>query len=460
MATLILSSFGWVACNDIDIVTPPGPRGHSAYEVWVEAVKNGTIVWKEATDLPNYFKYIKGEKGDAGTDAYTIWVQWIKDGSVDNPKVPGKKWDPARSSKQDFYYFLTGAKGEDGRTPFVNEKGNWQIGDKDTGIPAKGAKGDKGDKGDTGAKGEKGDTGAKGEKGDTGAKGEKGDAGEKGDKGDTGAKGDKGDAGAKGEKGDAGEKGDKGDTGAKGDKGDAGAKGEKGDAGEKGDKGDTGAKGDKGDSGAKGDKGDTGEKGNQGNGDRVEIIGGFWYINGVNTNVRAEGPKGEPGVGKSAYQLWVEEVNAGTIRDKDGGVWPTSKTAISDFWEYLKGKDGNNTGGGSSTPMEKTKFKITQEPTIEDDNSSPGGATKQVFLLVIETDPGATVYYQNSGRSGYDGTRLDQLRIYSQKAENNGTCTLKVELFSPEQVVHIWSEAPGKIPSYQHHIALADYIPM
>ena len=88
MATLILSSFGWVACNDIDIVTPPGPRGHSAYEVWVEAVKNGTIVWKEATDLPNYFKYIKGEKGDAGTDAYTIWVQWIKDGSVDNPKVP------------------------------------------------------------------------------------------------------------------------------------------------------------------------------------------------------------------------------------------------------------------------------------------------------------------------------------------------------------------------------------
>ena len=422
MATLILSSFGWVACNDIDIVTPPGPRGHSAYEVWVEAVKNGTIVWKEATDLPNYFKYIKGEKGDAGTDAYTTWVQWIKDGSVDNPKVPGKKWDPARSSKQDFYYFLTGAKGEDGRTPFVNEKGNWQIGDKDTGIPAKGAKGDKGDKGDTGAKGEKGDTGAKGDKGDAGEKGDKGDAGAKGDKGDTGAKGDKGDAGAKGDKGDAGEKGDKGDAGAKG------------------------------------DKGDTGEKGNQGNGDRVEIKEGFWYINGVNTNVRAEGPKGEPGVGKSAYQLWVEEVNAGTIQDKDGGTWPTNKTELSHFWEYLKGKDGKNAGGGSSTPMEKTKFEVVDARIIPEE-PTPGEAPKELLHITIKTEAGATVYYQSSGKHG-DSKPLDQFKIYSQVAKNNGDVVLKVEIISYSHMLHIWSEAPGKIPSHQHHLSLEPYMPI
>ncbi|WP_052095369.1 collagen-like protein [Porphyromonas cangingivalis] len=449
MATLILSSFGWVACNDIDIVTPPGPRGHSAYEVWVEAVKNGTIVWKEATDLPNYFKYIKGEKGDAGTDAYTIWVQWIKDGSVDNPKVSGKKWDPARSSKQDFYYFLTGAKGEDGRTPFVNEKGNWQIGDKDTGIPAKGAKGDKGDKGDTGAKGEKGDAGEKGDKGDTGAKGDKGDAGEKGDKGDTGAKGDKGDAGAKGDKGDAGAKGDKGDAGAKGDKGDTGAKGDKGDAG---------AKGDKGDAGAKGDKGDTGEKGNQGNGDRVEIKEGFWYINGVNTNVRAEGQKGEPGVGKSAYQLWVEEVNAGTIRDKDGRVWKKNKTELSDFWEYLKGKDGKNAGGGSSTPMEKTKFEILDVQMIPEEPSADGRNNIGKLHIKIKTEASATIYYQSSGRG--NDNYVDQLKIYSEAVGNSEEVVLKVEVLSYDQMLHIWSEAPGKIPSHQHHLSLYAYMPM
>ena len=72
---------------------------------------------------------------------------------------------------QDFFIFLTGAQGEkgdqgdkgdkgdkgdqgnkgdkgdkgdsgsDGNTPFVNDKGNWQIGDVDTGIPATGADG-------------------------------------------------------------------------------------------------------------------------------------------------------------------------------------------------------------------------------------------------------------------------------------------------------------------------------
>jgi hypothetical protein len=120
-------------------------------------------------------------------------------------------------------------------------------------------------------------------------------------------------------KGDIGPKGDKGDTGAKGDKGDTGAKGDKGDTGAKGEKGDTGPsntlsigtvtggvdasasitgispnqtlnlvlpKGEKGDTGLKGDtgaKGDTGEKGDKGD------------------------------VGKSAYQVWLDAGNSGSI---------------------------------------------------------------------------------------------------------------------------------------------------
>ncbi|MDO4770655.1 MAG: collagen-like protein, partial [Porphyromonas sp.] len=153
VVTLLLLAFGWGACNEIDIVSPPGPRGLSAYEVWVEAVKTGKVSWNEGTDLPNYFKFIKGEKGDAGADAFSIWRDWIKEGNIDDPHNPGRKWNPERTTKRDFYIFLTGAKGEDGRTPFINEKGNWQIGDIDTGIAARGRDGQKGEKGDTGEKG-------------------------------------------------------------------------------------------------------------------------------------------------------------------------------------------------------------------------------------------------------------------------------------------------------------------
>ena len=56
--------------------------------------------------------------------------------------------------------------------PRISEKGTWEIGGTDTGLPYSGEKGEKGDKGDKGDKGEKGD---KGDKGDMGDKGDKGD---------------------------------------------------------------------------------------------------------------------------------------------------------------------------------------------------------------------------------------------------------------------------------------------
>ena len=40
---------------------------------------------------------------------------------------------------------VDGAKGVDGLTPFINNVGNWQIGDVDTGVKAEGDKGDQGD---------------------------------------------------------------------------------------------------------------------------------------------------------------------------------------------------------------------------------------------------------------------------------------------------------------------------
>lgn len=103
-----------------------------------------------------------------------------------------------------------------------------------------------------------------------------------------GAKGDKGD---KGNTGDQGPKGDIGNTGAKGEKGDQGIQGIPGQQGEVGLKGD---KGDKGDTGIQGPKGDKGDKGDTGNiGATPYIQDGFWYINGVNTGVKAEGVDGQ-----------------------------------------------------------------------------------------------------------------------------------------------------------------------
>ena len=59
--------------------------------------------------------------------------------------------------------------------------------------------------------------------------------------------------------------------------------------GENGEKGDTGEKGD---SGLKGEKGDSGET------PTIEIIDGYWYINGENTNIKAEGDNSNPDVEK------------------------------------------------------------------------------------------------------------------------------------------------------------------
>ena len=79
-----------------------------------------------------------------------------------------------------------------------------------------------------------------------------------------------------------GEKGDKGDTGAQGAQGE---KGDKGDAGEKGDKGDQGIQGIQGEKGDKGDKGDT---------PTIEISDdGYWIINGVKTDTKAQGEGGD-----------------------------------------------------------------------------------------------------------------------------------------------------------------------
>jgi len=143
--------------SELTIEMPKGPAGTagaSAYDVWVQAVKDGVINWDAGrTDLANYFLYLKGEDGQNGSngkDAYQLWLDQVANG-IDDPHNPGQQWPKNETTIEDFWYFLTGAPGQNGATPTIGANGNWVIDGKDTGISAKGADGQNGTNGQNGS---------------------------------------------------------------------------------------------------------------------------------------------------------------------------------------------------------------------------------------------------------------------------------------------------------------------
>lgn len=201
---LVLMSF-ITSCTQVDIFMPKGPKGDnglSAYEVWKDAVNDGSIDWsKDETALPDYFRYLKGkdgakgdkgDKGDSGTagkSAYEVWKEFIASGEVEDPHNPGQKWDKNKNTVQDFWIFLTGKKGENGKIPYIGSNGNWWIGDVDTKVPARGEKGDTGTNGTSPHIGENGNWWIGSTDTNVPARGSKGDKGDKGDSGDNGENG-------------------------------------------------------------------------------------------------------------------------------------------------------------------------------------------------------------------------------------------------------------------------------
>ena len=334
VAVAMLGSAALVSCNKLEVTLPKGPQGEqgiqgiqgiqgvngkdgiSAYDVWVNALKDGTLSdWDSTkTTISDYFLYLKGvkgdkgdrgEKGNDGLSAYEVWKEYISGGDVVNPQDPGKTWNPEDDGEGDFYRFLTGAKGDDGHIPYIGDNGNWFIGDSDTGIPATGPMGPKGEDGRTAYQvwvefiRDNGDPSWPKDEIEIYhyfkyLKGEKGEKGEKGDKGDTGA------------------------------------------------------------AGSKGDKGDSPYIGDNGN----------WFVSGKDTGVPARGPKGDTGAtgasgakgdnGLSAYEVWKRDVTSDKGLDNpkngmyDSEKWPKDKVSEADFYDYLYGRKGDKGDDGLS----------------------------------------------------------------------------------------------------------------
>ena len=130
------------------------------------------------------------------------------------------------------------------------------------------------------------------------------------------------------------------------------------------------AQGPKGEDGEDGEDGKDGADGDDGSMPDIKIINGNWYINGVDTGVSAKGDKGDDGTsgsnGKSAYELWVEAVtsDAGLEDPHNPGYnCDPEKTTIEDFWAYLRGEDGEDgddgkPGEGEQTAPEKGKYNV------------------------------------------------------------------------------------------------------
>lgn len=133
------------------------------------------------------------------------------------------------------------------------------------------------------------------------------------------------------------------------------------------------AQGPKGEDGEDGEDGKDGADGDDGSMPDIKIINGNWYINGVDTGVSAKGDKGDDGTsgsnGKSAYELWVEAVTSDEgLEDphNPGYNCDPEETTIEDFWAYLRGEDGKDgedgddgkPGEGEQTAPEKGKYNV------------------------------------------------------------------------------------------------------
>lgn len=304
---LVFSLLAFSCSDEMHMLFPEGPQGPaglSAYEVWVKAVNDGDVDWpKDRTDINNFFLFLKGKDGKDGINgvdgldgksAYEIWKEQVAQG-IEDPHNPGNEWPKDKTELNDFWYYLQGAKGQDGLTPTIGDNGNWFIGGEDTGIPARGKDGNDGKDG-------KDALWTIGDNGNWWYWDYKEERWIDSYKPSTGERGEAGNDGLQYKIGDNGnwfvynyDTKEWEDTG-------------------------------KPSQGAKGDKGDKGDKGNDGS-------------NGTN---------GTGANGLSAYQLWYNELHSKGLLDPHDPSkhWDVTDDSEEAFWRYLRGNDGKDGAPG------------------------------------------------------------------------------------------------------------------
>ena len=158
--------------------------------------------------------------------------------------------------------------------------------------------------------------------------------------------------------------GTKTDYKASGEKGEQGEKGDKGDSGEQGEQGEKGDSGEKGSDGVNGSDGKDGKDGVDGKTPEIKIgENGNWFIDGVDTNVKAQGEKGDKG---------------------DSGEKGSDGVNGSD------GKDGVNGKSAYEIYKEKYGYEGTEEQWL-DDLVNGRLALKDKYTVTFDSDGGSEI---------------------------------------------------------------------
>ena len=170
-------------------------------------------------------------------------------------------------------------------------------------------------------------------------------------------------------------------------------------------------------------RGEDGEPGEEG-GTPVITIGdnGNWFIDGVDTGKPSRGEQGNDGgegqagaTGQSAYELWVQEVNKGTVY-KDGVLWPKEHTTVNDFWEFLRGKDGEDGQDGQDGQDGATLILGSPNVIIQ----YYGDPDLKEY---VDWEDGSVTYkiYDSNGKVAQQGTKVkgipDSESVYTTNAE-------------------------------------------
>lgn len=282
----------------------------------------------------------KGPAGGQGLSAYEVWVQAVVDGDIE--------WDANQTDIVDYFIYIKGEKGdkgEDGQSAYELWKEMVLTGTlEDPNDPTATWPTDKISEKDfweylSGADGKNGSTPQIGENGNWWIDGQ-----------DTGVA-------AKGKDGQDGQDGQDGEDGQDGQDGQDGTNGQNGES-------------------------------------PVIGVDGNWWIGDINTGI--------PSNGKSAYELWRDEVCLNGLLNPhadDGSLWPCNKTDLEDFWDYLRGRDGDNGLDGSDGQ--------NGDPGIIDGTPIEYGLPNVI-----------TRYYQNGEENGVE------YREYTNASDGTVTCTV------------------------------------